>query len=101
MQNGTVLLFDMRQTARHVESLTGLTGKLVHTLHSLSSDSSCSSGIRSVLTASALGLCQLNFGRSEERYALGAFSFYGKSGITKCSYVGYYCRPFTQCLFYV
>lgn len=69
MQNGTVLQFDMRQTAKHVESLTP-TDKLVHTLHSLQSDSSCSSGVRSILTASALGLCQLNFGGSEEGYAL-------------------------------
>lgn len=69
MQNGTVLQFDTRQTARHVESLTGATDKLVHSLHSLPFDSSCSSGVRSVLTASALGLCQLNFGGSEERFA--------------------------------
>lgn len=70
MQNGTVLQFDMRQTARHVESLTGLKDKLVHSLHSLQSNSSCSAGVRSILTASALGLCQLNFGGSEEGYAL-------------------------------
>ncbi|KAH6825355.1 hypothetical protein C2S53_016782 [Perilla frutescens var. hirtella] len=67
LQNGTVLQFDMRQTVKPVESLVGSTDKLVHTLHSLSSDSSCSSGVRSVLTASALGLCQFNFGGSEQR----------------------------------
>ncbi|XP_041998342.1 E3 ubiquitin-protein ligase RFWD3-like [Salvia splendens] len=66
LQNGTVLQFDMRQTAKHVGSLTGLSDKLVHTMHSLQSDSSCGSGGRSILTASALGLCQLNFGGSEE-----------------------------------
>lgn len=67
MQNGTVIQFDTRQTARHVESLTVMADKLVHTLHSL--PSSACTGARSVLSASAHGLCQLNFGGSEERYA--------------------------------
>ncbi|KAI3471867.1 hypothetical protein Pfo_028555 [Paulownia fortunei] len=67
LQNGIVLQFDMRHTMRHVESLTGLTSNPIHTLHSVSPDSSLSSGIRSVLTASSLGLCQWNFGGSEER----------------------------------
>ncbi|KAL8040368.1 hypothetical protein ABFX02_10G093600 [Erythranthe guttata] len=67
LQNGTVLQFDMRQTRTHVESLSGLTCNPIHTLHSLSSDSSSTSGVRSVLTASSLGLCQWNFGGSEER----------------------------------
>ncbi|KAK6140144.1 hypothetical protein DH2020_026142 [Rehmannia glutinosa] len=67
VQNGTVLQFDMRYTMRHVESSTGLTCNPIHTLHSLSPDSSLSSGMRSVLSASSLGLCQWNFGGGEER----------------------------------
>ncbi|KAG8376610.1 hypothetical protein BUALT_Bualt09G0081400 [Buddleja alternifolia] len=67
LQNGTVLQFDMRYTMRHVESLTGLTGNPIHTIQSLSPDSSLNAGVRSVLTASSLGICQWNFGRGEER----------------------------------
>ncbi|KAK6147061.1 hypothetical protein DH2020_017973 [Rehmannia glutinosa] len=66
-KNGTVLQFDMRYTMRHVECSTGLTCNPIHTLHSLSPDSSLRSGMRSVLTASSLGLCQWNFGGGEER----------------------------------
>ncbi|KAK4396402.1 hypothetical protein Sango_1476800 [Sesamum angolense] len=67
LQNGTVLQFDMRYTMRHVQSFTGLTCNPIHTLYSLLPNSSLSSGIRSVLSASSLGLCQWNFGGSEDR----------------------------------
>ncbi|XP_073150796.1 uncharacterized protein [Henckelia pumila] len=67
LQNGTVLQFDMRLTSRHVESLTGLTGNPIHTVHSLSPDPSLKFGVKSVLTASSLGLCHWNFGSYEER----------------------------------
>ncbi|GER45446.1 RING/U-box superfamily protein [Striga asiatica] len=40
LQNGTVSQFDMRHTARHVESLNGLTSNPVHSLYSLSPSSS-------------------------------------------------------------
>ncbi|PIN10305.1 RING-finger-containing E3 ubiquitin ligase [Handroanthus impetiginosus] len=66
LQNGTVLQFDMRYTLSHVESLTGLTCNPIHTLHSLSPNLS-SNGIRSVLSASSPGLCQWDFGVSEQR----------------------------------
>ncbi|XP_075489980.1 uncharacterized protein LOC142528735 isoform X1 [Primulina tabacum] len=67
LQNGTVLQFDTRHTSRHVESLTGLTGNPIHTVQSLSPDPILGSGVRSVLSASSLGLCHWNFGSNEER----------------------------------
>lgn len=60
-----VLQFDRRQTTRPVESLTGLTGNPVHTVCSLSA--STLGGVRSVLSASSVGLCHWNFGSSDER----------------------------------
>ncbi|EOY07945.1 Transducin/WD40 repeat-like superfamily protein, putative isoform 2 [Theobroma cacao] len=35
LPNGSVLVFDMRQTARHMDSMNGLTSNPVHTIHSL------------------------------------------------------------------
>ena len=68
MQNGMVMVFDMRQTVRPVESMMGLTCNPIHTVHSLSPELSFLSGVRSLLTASSVGLCHWNFGSSEERY---------------------------------
>ncbi|KAL0375025.1 UNVERIFIED_CONTAM: hypothetical protein Sradi_3418200 [Sesamum radiatum] len=67
LQNGMVLQFDMRYTMRHVQSFTGLTCNPIHTLYSLLPNSSLSSGVRSILSASSLGLCQWNFGGGEDR----------------------------------
>ncbi|KAL3825860.1 hypothetical protein ACJIZ3_021889 [Penstemon smallii] len=67
LQNGALLQFDLRHTMGPVESLTGLTENPIHTVESLATDPSLSSGFRSVLTASSLGLCQWNFGSSEQR----------------------------------
>ncbi|KAA8518707.1 hypothetical protein F0562_016519 [Nyssa sinensis] len=67
LQNGMLLVFDMRQTTRPVESLIGLTGNLIHTIHSLSPDLTVRSGVRTLLTASSVGLCEWNFGGIEER----------------------------------
>ncbi|KAL7248044.1 hypothetical protein ACSBR2_002862 [Camellia fascicularis] len=66
LQNGMLLVFDMRQTLKPMESLTGLTCNPIHTVHSLSPDSTLPSGARSLLTASSIGLCQWNFGGVEE-----------------------------------
>lgn len=62
-----VLQFDRRQTMRPVESLTGLTGNPVHTVCSLSADPTLGAGVRSVLSASSVGLCHWNFASSDER----------------------------------
>uniref|UniRef100_A0A2N9IJN9 RING-type E3 ubiquitin transferase n=1 Tax=Fagus sylvatica TaxID=28930 RepID=A0A2N9IJN9_FAGSY len=66
LQNGSLLVFDMRQTVGPVNSLRGLTGNPVHTVHSLLHSSTLASGVRSILSASSIGLCQWNFGGAEE-----------------------------------
>lgn len=67
LQNGTLLVFDMRQTLRPVESVVGMTCNPIHSMYSLVPDSTLPSGVRSLLTASSSGLCQWNFGAIEER----------------------------------
>uniref|UniRef100_A0A0R0KUV1 RING-type E3 ubiquitin transferase n=1 Tax=Glycine max TaxID=3847 RepID=A0A0R0KUV1_SOYBN len=67
LQNGSVLVFDMRQTAGPMKSLVGLTSNPVHTVHALAQTSSLSSGVKTILSASAVGLCQWNID-SEERW---------------------------------
>ncbi|KAI7751055.1 hypothetical protein M8C21_008706 [Ambrosia artemisiifolia] len=64
LQNGMVLCFDMRQTSTPVEIRNGLSCNPVHTLISVAPDSS---GTRTLLTASQIGICEWNFGSSEER----------------------------------
>lgn len=66
LQNGSVLVFDIRQTVGPVKSLVGLTNNPVHTVSSLAQTSSLSSGVKTILSASAFGLCQWNID-SEER----------------------------------
>ncbi|POO01753.1 Zinc finger, RING/FYVE/PHD-type domain containing protein [Trema orientale] len=61
LQNGSVLMFDMRQTKGPVKYLKGLTTNPVHTVHSLLHKSTLPSGVRSVLSASSAGLFQWNF----------------------------------------
>ncbi|KAF7818657.1 E3 ubiquitin-protein ligase RFWD3 isoform X1 [Senna tora] len=65
LQNGSVLVFDMRHTAGPIKSLNGLTRNPVHTVQSLVQDSSIPSGVGSILSASAIGLCQWNIGAEE------------------------------------
>lgn len=65
LQNGSVLEFDMRQTAGPIKSFNGLTSNPVHTVQSLEHDSNLPSGVRSILSASAFGLCQWNIGAEE------------------------------------
>ncbi|XP_021289087.1 E3 ubiquitin-protein ligase RFWD3 [Herrania umbratica] len=66
LQNGSVLVFDMRQTARHMDSMNGLTSNPVHTIHSLY-NSTIPSGVTAILSASSVGICQWSFGGSVER----------------------------------
>ncbi|KAK1406453.1 hypothetical protein QVD17_41752 [Tagetes erecta] len=65
LQNGMVLAFDIRQTKTPLESRSGLSCNPVHTLISVLSDSS--SGRRTLLTASQVGICEWNIGSDEER----------------------------------
>ncbi|KAE8099676.1 hypothetical protein FH972_017634 [Carpinus fangiana] len=66
LQNGSLLVFDMRQTGWPVYSLRGMTCNPVHTIHSLLHGSTLTSGVGSVLSASSIGLCQWIFGGAEE-----------------------------------
>ncbi|XP_057478678.1 uncharacterized protein LOC130766025 [Actinidia eriantha] len=70
LQNGKLLVFDMRQTLRPLGSFDGLTCNPIHTVHSLLPDLTLPSGVRSLLTASSVGLCHWNFGGNEERPSL-------------------------------
>ncbi|KAL6138532.1 hypothetical protein ACLB2K_063813 [Fragaria x ananassa] len=62
LQNGYLLVFDMRQTSGPVESLKGLTNNPIHTVHSLSSNTAFPLCVRTVISASAIGLCLWRFG---------------------------------------
>ncbi|KAK7285006.1 hypothetical protein RJT34_19761 [Clitoria ternatea] len=63
LQNGSVLVFDMRQTAGPLKSLIGLTSNPVHTIQSLAETSS--SCVKTILSASAIGPCQWNIDSGE------------------------------------
>jgi len=67
LQNGMVLIFDMRQTTEPFASMTGLTTNPVHTVHHLSGNSTPTSDVRTLLSASSIGLCQWNISGSEGR----------------------------------
>ena len=67
MQNGMLMVFDMRQTARPMAEIIGPTGNPIHTIYSVLHNSTLPSGVRTLLSASSVGLCQWNFGGSDER----------------------------------
>ncbi|KAK9153890.1 hypothetical protein Sjap_001370 [Stephania japonica] len=66
-QSGMVLVFDMRQTASPLESISGLTCRPVHTIHSLVHNPCLPSGVKTILTASAIGPCVWKTGGVGER----------------------------------
>ncbi|WCJ34519.1 Transducin/WD40 repeat-like superfamily protein [Euphorbia peplus] len=68
LQNGSLLAFDVRQTGSPLESRPGLTRNPIHTLRSIQSTSS--SGVRTLLSASSIGISKWSFGHSEERPSL-------------------------------
>ncbi|XP_018470956.2 uncharacterized protein LOC108842520 [Raphanus sativus] len=70
LQNGMVLMFDMRQTMRPLASFTGLSSNPVHTIHHLSANSTPTTDVCSLLSASSIGLCQWNINGSEGRPSL-------------------------------
>jgi E3 ubiquitin-protein ligase RFWD3 len=53
MQNGMVVVFDIRQTVRPLRCMVGLSANPVHTLHCVIDNN----GSRKVLSASAIGPC--------------------------------------------
>ncbi|KAL6337278.1 hypothetical protein AAG906_036592 [Vitis piasezkii] len=67
LQNGMLMVFDMRQTARPMAEISGPTSNPIHTIHSVLHNSTLPSGVSTLLSASSVGLCQWNFGGSEER----------------------------------
>ncbi|XP_010495060.1 PREDICTED: E3 ubiquitin-protein ligase RFWD3-like [Camelina sativa] len=71
LQNGTVLVFDMRQNKRPLASLAGVTSNPVHTIHHLSAYSTPTSDVGGeLLSASSTGLCQWNISGSEGKPTL-------------------------------
>ncbi|KAJ0088454.1 hypothetical protein Patl1_32209 [Pistacia atlantica] len=66
LQNGSLLVFDIRQTVRPLESLNGPSCNPIHTIQSLSHPS----GVRTLLSASSVGVCQWNFDGAEGRSSL-------------------------------
>ncbi|XP_050384028.1 uncharacterized protein LOC126800672 isoform X2 [Argentina anserina] len=66
LQNGYLMVFDMRQTSGPVEYLKGLTSNPIHTVHSLSYNSALPPCVRTVMSASSIGLCLWNFGGAEK-----------------------------------
>ncbi|CAH8385626.1 unnamed protein product [Eruca vesicaria subsp. sativa] len=70
LQNGMVLMFDMRQTMGPLASFTGLTSNPVHTIHHLSPNSTPTADVCCLLSASSIGLCQWNIDGSEGRPSL-------------------------------
>lgn len=67
LQNGMLLMFDIRQTANPVESMNGLSSHPVHTIRSLVHKSSTPCDARTLLSASSIGPCVWNTGGSGER----------------------------------
>ncbi|XP_050243206.1 uncharacterized protein LOC126691910 isoform X2 [Quercus robur] len=66
LQNGSLLVFDMRQTVGPVNSLNGLTRNPVHMADSILHSSTLTSSVSSVLSASSICLYQWNFDGAEE-----------------------------------
>ncbi|KAG6769764.1 hypothetical protein POTOM_025425 [Populus tomentosa] len=66
LQNGSLLVFDMRITGSPVESRLGHTTNPIHTVQSLQHISTLPSGVKTVVSASSVGMCQWNFGGEEE-----------------------------------
>lgn len=62
-----LLAFDIRQTARPLHSMVGLSTNPIHTLHSVVDDNGC----RKILSASAVGPCLWDSDDSQSRYIVG------------------------------
>ncbi|XP_074276382.1 uncharacterized protein LOC141600094 [Silene latifolia] len=70
LQNGMISVFDLRQTARPLETRVGLTNNPVHTIYSLLGNSLIPSGSKNLLTASSVGLCQWDIGGEQTQPTL-------------------------------
>ncbi|KAJ1299177.1 hypothetical protein BS78_01G512200 [Paspalum vaginatum] len=63
LQNGMLLVFDIRQPARPLHSVEGLSKHPVHTLHSVVDNN----GSRKILSASAVGPCMWDANNNQSR----------------------------------
>ncbi|KAF8780346.1 hypothetical protein HU200_001453 [Digitaria exilis] len=63
LQNGMLLIFDIRLTTRPLHSMVGLSTNPIHTLHSVVDNN----GSRKILSASALGPCMWDADDSQNR----------------------------------
>ncbi|KAI3442921.1 RING-type domain-containing protein [Psidium guajava] len=68
LQNGMLLVFDMRQTLKPMESLEGLSRNPIHSIYSLLHKET--HGARTILSASSIGLCQWKVDSGEGRPTL-------------------------------
>ncbi|KAF2295628.1 hypothetical protein GH714_033346 [Hevea brasiliensis] len=57
LQNGMLLVFDMRHTINPLQSIVGLTAQPIHTIHSLVHNPILGHDAQKLLTASSLGPC--------------------------------------------
>ncbi|XP_015581127.1 E3 ubiquitin-protein ligase RFWD3 isoform X2 [Ricinus communis] len=67
LQNGMILVFDMRHTVNPLQSMIGLTPRPIHTIHSLVHNPALGQNAQKLLTASSLGPCvwDVSAGESE------------------------------------
>ncbi|XP_020094244.1 E3 ubiquitin-protein ligase RFWD3-like isoform X3 [Ananas comosus] len=63
LQNGMLLVFDVRQTAVPMHSMDGLSMHPIHTIHSIVHEN----GMKKVLTASSVGTCLWDINSNGER----------------------------------
>ncbi|KNA14167.1 hypothetical protein SOVF_109620 [Spinacia oleracea] len=70
LQNGLLLVFDLRQTGMPLDSRSGLTCNPIHSIYSLLEDFPGHTGVKKLLTASAVGLCEWNIGDEHEEPSL-------------------------------
>ncbi|XP_030522128.2 E3 ubiquitin-protein ligase RFWD3 isoform X2 [Rhodamnia argentea] len=68
LQNGMLLVFDMRQTLKPMKSLEGLSCNPIHSIYSLLHKET--HGARTILSASSIGLCLWKVDSSEGRPTL-------------------------------
>ncbi|RCV46966.1 hypothetical protein SETIT_9G574000v2 [Setaria italica] len=63
LQNGMLMVFDVRQTTRPLHSMVGLSTNPIHTLHSVIDNNGC----RKILSASAVGPCMWDADNNQSR----------------------------------
>ncbi|XP_034202672.1 E3 ubiquitin-protein ligase RFWD3-like isoform X2 [Prunus dulcis] len=67
LQNGMLLMFDMRHSQTPLHSFVGPTPRPIHTIHSLRQNRAFSHRTQKLLTASSSGPCVWNIGSPSER----------------------------------